>query len=194
MNADHRDDQTAGADQGPGRTRRFGAVRKRAGDYEIDTVTPAPGDQDDIDNTPEGQEFRRRHGFARNRRPFDPERTRQRLRDIAEQAADARTIVAGGKEAFLATTFDGTMRRRTAERIVEIVAEAGAKLHSEYKLGHPGPWRQMYGMRTVVVHHDDRTDPHLVWEVLSAHIPELARLLGLPEDPDGEIPLPGEGA
>lgn len=158
--------------------RTFGPVTRRASGAEL------PDDSFFTDDTPAGLAFHREHGFWPSRRPFDAERTRQRLRDIAEQVADARALVEGGKEAFDAETFDGTMRRRTAERIVEIVAEASAKLHSDYKTAVQAPWRQMYGMRTLVVHHYDRTDPELLWEVLTAHLPDLARTLRLPADPD----------
>jgi len=181
-------------DQGRDSEGRFTpGEHNRPANYDIDAVTqPLTNPDDDVytDDTPDGQAFQRAHGFWRSRHPFDPERTRHRLRDIAEQAADARVLVEGGRDAFTAQTFDGTMRRRTGERIVEIVAEASAKLHSDYKLKVPGPWRQMYGMRTVVVHHHDRTDCGLTWDVISKNIPELTSLLRLPDDPDADIPLP----
>lgn len=142
------------------------------------------------DWTPDGYQFYREHGFWRTSRPYDPVRTQARLRDITQQVSDARELVAGGANAFFSATFEGTMRRRTAERIVEMIAEAGAKLHSDFKLATPAPWKQIYGMRTILVHHYDESDPDELWEAITVNIPELARRLRLPQDANDPIPLP----
>lgn len=60
-------------------------------------------------------------------------------------------ILADGREAFEADSFEALKTRMAAQRSIEIIAEATAKLHSDYKEIFPEVgWRHLYRMRTLI--------------------------------------------
>ena len=116
----------------------------------------------------------------------EPERTQELLADIAEQLAVCRDLVADGERAFMGSTRTSYMRRRTAERALEIVAEASRGLNPEWKRRHPDvPWREMIDMRNKISHDYGEIDHGFVWEVIAYNIPVVGELLELsvPSDP-----------
>jgi uncharacterized protein with HEPN domain len=63
-------------------------------------------------------------------------------------------------------------------KLIEIVGEAAAKVTHQYQEAHPGvPWRQIVGMRHVLVHDYDRIDFDVVWSVVTTDLPALVAVL-----------------
>jgi len=59
-----------------------------------------------------------------------------------------------------------TMRQDAVVRELLIVGEAAKRLSDEFKVLHPDiPWRQMAGMRDILVHAYDHVDLDEVWRV-----------------------------
>lgn len=140
---------------------------------------------DDISGSESADEYFARNGFARSARPFDREQTLRRLEDIAAQGRICAQIVADGADAFWAPTFDALKTRMAATRSIEIVAEATAKLHSDFKEKFPGVgWRNLYRMRTLAAHHYDKVRDEIIWAAISQSVPQLVSALGLPESPE----------
>lgn len=135
---------------------------------------------DDIWLDDEVDEFYDEYGFRKSTRPYNEQQTQRCLADIADKALKAAMIVAEGRANFMAHNYEGSKRRDSAERTIEVIAEAGARLHSDYKLTKPDiPWREFYGMRSKISHGYDSVDYDMVWETISKDIPKLAQDLGL---------------
>lgn len=63
-------------------------------------------------------------------------------------------------------------------KLIEIVGEAASKITREFQDAHPEvPWRQIVGMRHVLVHDYDQVDLDVVWEVVTTDLPALVGLL-----------------
>lgn len=107
------------------------------------------------------------------------------LADIAEQITVCQDLVADGREEFMGDGRLSYMRRRTAERALEIIAEAARRLDPSWRAEHPEvPWREMRDMRNKIAHDYGEIDYGLVWEVISVNIPQVGRVLGLAEVSD----------
>lgn len=69
---------------------------------------------------------------------------------------------------------DAVIRRLT------IIGEATKRLSETFKLNYPEiPWRQIAGMRDVVVHNYDQVQIDKVWEVIQQNIPTLIQQMEL---------------
>lgn len=74
--------------------------------------------------------------------------------------------------------FDATVRE------LEIMGEGVKRLSDEYKAGNPEvPWRQMAGMRDVLIHAYDHVDPDEVWAAATVEVPKLLTFLRSIEPP-----------
>lgn len=61
---------------------------------------------------------------------------------------------------------------------LEIIGEATKRLSAEFRAKHPSvPWKQMAGMRDVLVHLYDRVDLGEVWVAASESVPALIEQL-----------------
>jgi uncharacterized protein with HEPN domain len=68
---------------------------------------------------------------------------------------------------------------------ITIIGEATKRLSQELRQQHPEiPWRDIAGMRDVIVHEYDQVDLDVVWDVIHNKLPELLTLLKplLPEE------------
>jgi uncharacterized protein with HEPN domain len=93
------------------------------------------------------------------------------LADILEAARLACDFVAGiDRQAF----DDSLLIQSAVIRQIEIVGEATKRLSEEFRLANPHiPWRNMAGMRDILVHAYDHVDPDEVWNVVNDSLPEL---------------------
>jgi uncharacterized protein with HEPN domain len=74
-------------------------------------------------------------------------------------------------------------------RRIEIVGEATKRLSSDFRSANPQvPWREMAGMRDLLIHGYDRVDVARVHSAVARRMPELIgelrRLSDLLDDPD----------
>jgi uncharacterized protein with HEPN domain len=61
---------------------------------------------------------------------------------------------------------------------ITIIGEATKRLSQSFRQNHSDlPWREMAGMRDVIVHEYDQLDLDVVWDVVNNKIPELHRLI-----------------
>lgn len=57
---------------------------------------------------------------------------------------------------------------------IEIIGEASAKMSAEFIAAHPDlPWKQMRGMRNVLIHGYADVDLTVVWAVVHEDLPDL---------------------
>ncbi len=63
-------------------------------------------------------------------------------------------------------------------KMVEIIGEAAYKLTHEFKDCHPElPWRQITGMRHILVHGYYTVSPEVLWDVIINDIPPMLPVL-----------------
>ncbi|KQC15987.1 MAG: hypothetical protein APR56_00555, partial [Methanosaeta sp. SDB] len=69
-------------------------------------------------------------------------------------------------------------------RRIEIIGEAVKNLPDDPKKGHPEiPWRDIAGLRDVVVHQYFGLDLELIWDVVKKDIPQLKpRILSMRDE------------
>jgi len=61
-------------------------------------------------------------------------------------------------------------------RRLEIIGEAARRISDEFQSRWPNlPWRDMIGMRNVMIHGYDTVDLAIVWHTVQHDLPELAR-------------------
>ena len=61
---------------------------------------------------------------------------------------------------------------------IVIIGEATKRLSAEFRQQHPEiPWREIAGMRNVIVHEYDQLDLDVIFDVIENKLPELIALL-----------------
>ena len=98
------------------------------------------------------------------------DRDREALEDILKAIRRVQGFPIPERETF----FSSDYLQDAVVRNLEIIGEATKRLSDNYRNDHPGiPWRQMAGMRDVLIHAYDRVDLEEVWITLSEQLPEL---------------------
>ena len=101
--------------------------------------------------------------------PSPPDLLRHILAEIEFLLAEARQV---SRDEFLG---DPALRRAFV-RSLEIIGEAAKLLPEEFREASPDiPWAGMAGMRDRLIHHYFGVDYELVWDVVAAKAPPLAR-------------------
>lgn len=79
-----------------------------------------------------------------------------------------------GKDRFL----ESTMIQDAVIRNVEIIGEITKRISSEFRTyHHEVPWRQMAGIRDVLVHDYDSIDLDIVWNVIAIELVKIKEIL-----------------
>ncbi len=88
--------------------------------------------------------------------------------DIAEAIRRITVYVSGvEKERF----FVDILIQDAVIRNLEIIGEAAKKISDEYREQHADiPWREMAGLRDVLIHNYGSVDLYIVWKTSSNHI------------------------
>lgn len=89
------------------------------------------------------------------------------IRDCLERIAE---YTAAGEQAFLASRLiqDGVIRN------LEVIGEATKNLSSDLRAANPEiPWRQIAGMRDVLIHDYLKVNLARVWRTVASDLPPL---------------------
>ncbi|MFA5205338.1 MAG: HepT-like ribonuclease domain-containing protein [Lentisphaeria bacterium] len=63
-------------------------------------------------------------------------------------------------------------------KLVEIVGEAATRISDPMQAAHPEiPWREIIGTRNRLIHGYDAVDHEILWNIVTADFPPLARRL-----------------
>ena len=105
------------------------------------------------------------------------------LGDILESARLIQKYVSGTEQ----DEFEKDMLLQDAlVRRLEIIGEATKHLSENFRLSRPDlPWKQMAGMRDVLIHDYDTVDLDLLWDTATQSIPALISQLELLVPPKG---------
>lgn len=95
------------------------------------------------------------------------------LRDMLEAIRRIEEYTRGGREAF----FSSTMIQDAVIRNIEIIGEAAGRLGVIAHLRRDIPWKEIKGMRNVLIHDYGKVDIHLVWDTVSKDVPDLKKKL-----------------
>jgi len=69
-------------------------------------------------------------------------------------------------------------KRRSVERVMELVGEAASQLSERFRADHPEVrWRDIVGLRHVLAHGYGRLDQARLWRVVANDVPELRQML-----------------
>ena len=80
------------------------------------------------------------------------------------------------------------MRQSAVIRQLEIIGEATKRLSQEFRAIYPQiPWRQMAGMRDILIHNYDDIEVDELWNVATISIPELIEQIGCIVPPEETI-------
>lgn len=92
------------------------------------------------------------------------------LADILDSAVLVHNFVVG-------VTFEAdVLLQLGVSRLLETIGEAAKNVGDEYKSDHPEiPWKQMAGMRDVLIHAYHEVDLDEVWRIVTRSIPDLIR-------------------
>ncbi len=87
---------------------------------------------------------------------------------------------AANRVLFYATDCDRASLETNDEKVsailyqITIIGEATKRLSQDFRQQHPEiPWREIAGMRDVIVHEYDQVDLDVVWDVIQNKLPKL---------------------
>lgn len=97
------------------------------------------------------------------------------LLDILTEARKLVNRFAGAKR----EEFDSSEERQyTAFWSIAVMGEAAGKISQEFREAHPDiPWREMIGIRNVLVHNYAHIDLDIVWGVITYSAPRLIKAI-----------------
>ncbi len=97
------------------------------------------------------------------------------LSDILDYARRAVEAIKGRSRQELDRDF---VLAAALERFVEVIGEAASKMSDATRVSISGvPWRQMIGMRNLLVHAYASVDPDVIWQVVRDDLPKLVVVL-----------------
>lgn len=93
------------------------------------------------------------------------------LLDMLTMANDAISFASGmDKEAF-------SKDRKTQYAVIrclEVIGEAAKRIPDDFRNAHPDvPWKQLSGMRDILIHSYDKVNVDIVWETVEKDLPEM---------------------
>lgn len=95
---------------------------------------------------------------------------RDRLQDILDAIAQIEIEQAKGEVVFLREPLVQVWMLHH----LMIIGEAVRSIEPGFRQGHPSvPWRQIGGMRNILVHDYFRINERIVWETVEHHLPLL---------------------
>ena len=95
----------------------------------------------------------------------------ERLRDILDAIDQVRKYSSKGREAF---DQDELIQVWIVHHLARL-GEATARLSPKLRRYPQAPWKQIIGMRNILVHEYFRIDPETVWTAVEIHLPPLEK-------------------
>lgn len=93
------------------------------------------------------------------------------VEDILDAMEKAETFIRGVTYEQFETDFRTNF---AVVRAIEIIGEATKRLPTAFRDQHPDiPWKDMAGMRDVVIHGYDNVNLQIVWDVVKRDIPQI---------------------
>jgi uncharacterized protein with HEPN domain len=93
----------------------------------------------------------------------------ERLRDILDAINQIRKYSSAGREVF---EQDELIQVWIAHHLARL-GEAAARLSPSLLKRRSVPWKQIIGMRNILVHEYFRIDPETLWSAVDIHLPPL---------------------
>lgn len=92
------------------------------------------------------------------------------LLDIADSITWIQTIAQIGRDSFM----QDRLSQDAVIRNFEIIGEATKRLSEELKLAHSHlPWKQVAGLRDILIHNYNRVDLNVVWRIIEHDLPDF---------------------
>ncbi|MDY7104726.1 MAG: HepT-like ribonuclease domain-containing protein [Actinomycetota bacterium] len=105
-----------------------------------------------------------------------------RVLDIVETCDQLIDHIGRDRARFMADP----VAQAAAQRWLEIIGEAAARLSDEFKASHPDvAWRDLVGTRNVLAHGYFNVDHSIVWSAVVKDVPELRQALAGPRPTGG---------
>jgi uncharacterized protein with HEPN domain len=102
-------------------------------------------------------------------------RDRQHINDMITSAQLAVSYLSGKSKADF---LNDSLLQDAVNRRIEIVGEAANRLSNEARNSIPElTWRQIIGMRNIIIHQYDAINLDLVWQTVQDYFPTLIRVL-----------------
>lgn len=96
------------------------------------------------------------------------------LEHILDSIAAIEDFTSGGKDAF----FNSRLIRDAVVRNLEIIGEATKQVTRATREAHRDvPWREMAGLRDVLIHDYFGVDIGIVWNVVARELPTLKNMI-----------------
>jgi len=95
------------------------------------------------------------------------------LHHIRERCVRVQECVQAGRDVF----FGNAIYQDAAMRNLEIMGEAAKRISPELRESLKLPWRQIAGLRDVLIHDYPNLDLERIWLVASRDVPELLRAI-----------------
>jgi Uncharacterized conserved protein len=97
------------------------------------------------------------------------------LRQMRDHGVEALEMVRGRSRSDLNTD---RMRALALVRLLEVIGEAAVRIPAEDRNRFAAiPWSQIIGLRNRLIHGYDEVDLEIVWQILSAELPDLVEEL-----------------
>ena len=94
------------------------------------------------------------------------------LRHVLDAILSIESYVAEGRDVF----FDDSMRQDAVVRQLEVIGEAVKQISTDLRSQRPEvPWRDIAGMRDVLIHGYFSVDLEQVWEVTQGELQKLRK-------------------
>ncbi len=108
---------------------------------------------------------------------------KQRLQHILESISEIESYT---RETTLDTFLENSMMRFASVKQIEIIGEAANYLTEETKIKFQNiQWRQIIGLRHILVHEYFGVDNKLIWQIIANDIPKLKlEILSILSSPD----------
>lgn len=94
-----------------------------------------------------------------------------RLRHILDAISEIQTYV---KDTDIDEFINNSMKKFATVKQLEIIGEAANHISEEIKVKHPEiKWREIVGLRNILIHEYFGVDEYVVWGIITQDIPTL---------------------